>query len=212
MSTAVCPCCEEDISISCRVKIGSKVTCLECGTPLEVVQLDPIELDYALAEEDDQEEEWDDEESSEEQDVLTAVCPICYEEILVPGRYARSGQEISCPECDSPLKVIQLDPIELDYALAEEDDQEEEWDDEESSEEQDMPAAVCPSCDEDIAIPIRVRPGQKIMCPECGAPLEVVDVDPVELDWYFEELEDDGSEDQTRSMGWAALFPNRRGR
>ncbi len=60
-----------------------------------------------------------------------------------------------------------------------------------------MPMAICPSCDEDVRIMGRPRLGQIISCPRCGSKLEVVSVNPVELDWAFEddELEEDELDD-----------------
>lgn len=58
-----------------------------------------------------------------------------------------------------------------------------------------MPYAVCPECDEDILIPGKVRLGQRLVCERCGAQLEVVDLDPIELDWAYEPAEEFDEED-----------------
>ncbi len=56
-----------------------------------------------------------------------------------------------------------------------------------------MPA--CPECDAMIDIgEDQVEEGQSIECPECGAELEVVSTDPVELD-ILSRGEDDEDED-----------------
>ncbi|MGA8184447.1 MAG: hypothetical protein WB819_12485 [Terriglobia bacterium] len=56
-----------------------------------------------------------------------------------------------------------------------------------------MPA--CPECDAMIDIEEDlVEEGQSIECPECGAELEVVSTDPVELD-MLSRGEDDEDED-----------------
>lgn len=56
-----------------------------------------------------------------------------------------------------------------------------------------MPA--CPECDAMIDIEEDlVEEGQSIECPECGAELEVVSTDPVELD-ILSRGEDDEDED-----------------
>jgi len=53
-----------------------------------------------------------------------------------------------------------------------------------------MPAkAICPSCGEWVKLPDHPKIGQKITCLECEADLEVIEVNPVELDWVF--MEDD---------------------
>jgi|YNPNPStandDraft_1061719.scaffolds.fasta_scaffold02692_2 alpha-aminoadipate carrier protein LysW len=58
-----------------------------------------------------------------------------------------------------------------------------------------MPYAVCPECDEDILIPGKVRLGQRLSCERCGAQLEVVGLDPIELDWAYEPAEEFDEED-----------------
>ena len=56
-----------------------------------------------------------------------------------------------------------------------------------------MPA--CPECDAMIDIDEDlVEEGQTIECPECGAQLEVVNTDPIELD-ILSRGEDDENED-----------------
>ena len=56
-----------------------------------------------------------------------------------------------------------------------------------------MPA--CPECDAMIDIEEDlVEEGQSVECPECGAELEVVSTDPVELD-ILSRGEDDEEED-----------------
>jgi lysine biosynthesis protein LysW len=62
MPFAPCPECDEDIRISGTPKLGKIVVCPQCGTRLEVVELDPLELDWAF----DEPEDWDDEESDYE--------------------------------------------------------------------------------------------------------------------------------------------------
>lgn len=45
MPTTACPECSEDVYVDADSEQGDVVTCDECGTDLEVVGLDPIELD-----------------------------------------------------------------------------------------------------------------------------------------------------------------------
>ena len=45
MPTSVCPECEEKVYVDAESEQGDVVTCEECGADLEVVGLDPIELD-----------------------------------------------------------------------------------------------------------------------------------------------------------------------
>ena len=55
-----------------------------------------------------------------------------------------------------------------------------------------MPRTVCPECDVAISIP-SPREGATVTCHECGEKLEVISVNPFELDY---PLDDDwGDED-----------------
>lgn len=51
--------------------------------------------------------------------------------------------------------------------------------------------AVCPECERDIALPGRLGLGTLIECPHCTTELQVVGVNPLELDWAYEEAFDD---------------------
>jgi alpha-aminoadipate carrier protein LysW len=57
---AVCPECEAEIHVDEDVDKGEIINCEECETKLEVVGLDPIELDQASDEKDEDFEEDDD--------------------------------------------------------------------------------------------------------------------------------------------------------
>jgi alpha-aminoadipate carrier protein LysW len=50
---AACPVCEADVPLECDVVMGELIECPECGSELEVVSLDPLELDEAPEEEED---------------------------------------------------------------------------------------------------------------------------------------------------------------
>ena len=47
MPTTACPECSEDVFVDAESEQGDLVTCDECGTELEIVGLDPIELDIS---------------------------------------------------------------------------------------------------------------------------------------------------------------------
>jgi lysine biosynthesis protein LysW len=53
----MCPSCDERIQISGQPEIGLMVTCPSCGDLLEIIQLDPVELDWIYYQE---ENDWDD--------------------------------------------------------------------------------------------------------------------------------------------------------
>ncbi len=56
-----------------------------------------------------------------------------------------------------------------------------------------MPVGTCPECDADVHVDVDTDKGDSVSCAECGTELEVVGLDPVELD-IVEEL--DGEEDE----------------
>ena len=57
--------------------------------------------------------------------------------------------------------------------------------------------ATCPDCGDKIALRSTVRMGQKVVCPNCDAELEVVETEPVELDWaYDDDFDDDDDEEE----------------
>ena len=60
MPLAACPVCEAEIHVDEDVDKGETLRCEECEATLEVVGLDPIELD--LAPEDDEDEDYDEDE------------------------------------------------------------------------------------------------------------------------------------------------------
>ena len=45
MPTTACPECSEDVYVDADSEQGDVISCDECGTDLEIVGLDPIELD-----------------------------------------------------------------------------------------------------------------------------------------------------------------------
>ena len=57
---AQCPGCENPIQLGKDVKLEALITCPECHWLLEVISLNPLELDYALR--DEGWEEWEEEE------------------------------------------------------------------------------------------------------------------------------------------------------
>lgn len=61
-----------------------------------------------------------------------------------------------------------------------------------------MPTASCPECDEDVYVDADSEQGDVVSCDECGSDLEVVGLDPIELDLYEggKELDDDLDEEE----------------
>jgi DNA-directed RNA polymerase subunit RPC12/RpoP len=62
-----------------------------------------------------------------------------------------------------------------------------------------MARVYCPDCDERIIFNPHVKLGMRFNCSECDAELEVISVDPLEIDWAYdyswEEDEDEEDED-----------------
>lgn len=60
-----------------------------------------------------------------------------------------------------------------------------------------VPTGTCPECDADVHVDTDADKGDTVSCEECGTELEVVGLDPVELDIVDEEdLDDDEDEDE----------------
>jgi len=59
MPTTACPECSEDVYVDADSEQGDVVSCDECGTDLEIVGLDPIELDIHEEDGDDHKDDVD---------------------------------------------------------------------------------------------------------------------------------------------------------
>jgi lysine biosynthesis protein LysW len=63
---AECPQCGVEISVGSQPRIGQLMTCTSCNSELEVVWLDPLELDWPMLDLDEEEEDEDSDEDEEE--------------------------------------------------------------------------------------------------------------------------------------------------
>lgn len=59
-----------------------------------------------------------------------------------------------------------------------------------------MPTGTCPECDADVHVDTDADKGDVVNCEECGTDLEIVGLDPVELDIIEEEYDEDEDEDE----------------
>lgn len=59
-----------------------------------------------------------------------------------------------------------------------------------------MPSTACPECEEKVFVDAESEQGDVVACEECGAELEVVGLDPLELDLYEEKGGFDDSDDE----------------
>ena len=57
-----------------------------------------------------------------------------------------------------------------------------------------MPAAKCPECGEEVFVEAELEQGDIVECDECGVSLELVGMDPIELD-VRHETDDDADEE-----------------
>jgi lysine biosynthesis protein LysW len=63
MVKAECPACNSNVNLGAKPKMGQRVKCNSCNTELEVVWLDPVELDWPYDEDDDDfEDDYNDDE------------------------------------------------------------------------------------------------------------------------------------------------------
>ncbi len=67
MATAFCPACDEEVKLSGKPKIGQTLTCPHCGEELQVIEVDPVELDWAYYDEDDYDDYDEDEDDYDEE-------------------------------------------------------------------------------------------------------------------------------------------------
>ena len=51
--------------------------------------------------------------------------------------------------------------------------------------------APCPDCEYEIRLGSNHREGQIVSCPDCGADWEVINLEPLELDWAYGDPDDD---------------------
>ena len=54
-----------------------------------------------------------------------------------------------------------------------------------------MPNATCPECGGSIELKERPYIGDMVYCPECEEDFEVIGLNPIELDWPWDEDDDD---------------------
>lgn len=62
MPLAACPECEAEIHVDEDMDKGDYIHCEECEAKLEVVGLDPVELDYAPDDDEEDEDDFDDDD------------------------------------------------------------------------------------------------------------------------------------------------------
>ncbi len=59
-----------------------------------------------------------------------------------------------------------------------------------------MPVGTCPDCEAEVHVDLDADKGDVVACDECGSALEVVGLDPVELDIAEEDSDEDDDEEE----------------
>ena len=108
--------------------------------------------------------------------MTTAVfCPDCGNRLKL-GAHPRNGQRKICPGCGTRLEIVSVNPLILD------------------AHDINVPSprtiprkkmvveSLCPECDHSLRLGSHPREGQQAVCPGCRTHLEVVSLDPLELD------------------------------
>lgn len=65
-----------------------------------------------------------------------------------------------------------------------------------------MARVYCPDCDGKIVLDPQVRVGHKLICPNCDAELEVISIDPPEVDWAYDWSWEDEGEIEQEELSW----------
>jgi lysine biosynthesis protein LysW len=103
------------------------------------------------------------------------LCPDCGNRLKL-GAHPRAGQRKVCPDCDTRLEIVSASPLILDI-----------YDINRPSPrkipgKKTVAESFCPECEHPLRLGSHPREGQQVMCPECRTHLEVVSLDPLELD------------------------------
>src|SRR5215204_7700596 len=59
-----------------------------------------------------------------------------------------------------------------------------------------VPVGTCPDCEAEVHVDLDADKGDTVTCDECSTELEIVGLDPVELDIAEEDLDDDLADDE----------------
>lgn len=109
MNKAECPICEEKIEIGKKVEYLTRYTCPTCAALLEVVKLEPVELDWIYYD-----EHFKSNGRERSKGPKKAKCPLCMESVHL-GSKVDVGDRVICPGCDAQLEIVSLFPPEIDW-------------------------------------------------------------------------------------------------
>jgi len=119
-------------------------------------------------------------------------CPACLELIRLPNS-VKSGQFISCLGCNSTLEVMSIDPIWVEVYWYSCDKLIRGFDQAEPPRNKD--SVRCPLCKEKIFITKKLWLGDRVYCESCGYEHQVVGINPIELDFPYDDSNSDLSND-----------------
>lgn len=68
MTDAMCPDCGQQVNVGPKPKLGQWTTCPHCNADLEVISVNPVELDWASEIDEEDDEFWDEDEVWDEED------------------------------------------------------------------------------------------------------------------------------------------------
>lgn len=107
MIIAICPLCEEKIKAGRKLIFFQRLICPGCDAVLEVVRLNPLELDWLC------EEEYKNYEVDYSAKTGKAKYPSCGEKVETDPELW-FGQHITCSACDEEIEVVSVNPLKLD--------------------------------------------------------------------------------------------------
>lgn len=58
-----------------------------------------------------------------------------------------------------------------------------------------MAMVLCLDCDRKIELNLNHKPGDKVICSSCGSEFEIVSMDPPEIEWLYDEYDDEEWDD-----------------
>lgn len=108
---------------------------------------------------------------------MEAKCPVCGSKIKVHHK-PKLGQRYSCRWCISLLEVTEIVPLELESCY----DEEVTAVPRRNGDKKKGNILTCPICTSKVRMHQKPRLGDRLLCPSCETQLDVVGVNPVELD------------------------------
>ena len=106
MDKALCPICGTTVKVEQKLVLGAHVKCRVCNSSLEVIGLNPVELDT------DYDEDYLADDENRKNSRSLPRCPLCGEKLDTIHKF-KIGKRITCPACEAELEVVDVDPVEF---------------------------------------------------------------------------------------------------